>query len=278
MEMMSSGGHSPESSEPTSQEVERVSSMGGLTIFFLRHAETPKDKTENRTLTEQGEQQVADATREIVRRLLLDANNGQETTDDQRGEILSRISFNLYDSGSDRTIRQGQIQKETLISLGIPEENIYFASEQSGLGVASRIKEMGGLSKFRQFVQKGDDPLVRWATIPDEELKANEIETASEVGVRVKEELGNLDRIGPRIVRHIDPQREVVCLVNSHAAPITVAAAQEFGQEITELGTAENAGGFSLSYSQDGQRTVAPFGTGYESKVHPIATEIESES
>lgn len=278
MEMMSSEGHNPESSEPADQEVEKVSSMGGLTIFFLRHAETPKDKTENRTLTELGEQQVSDAAREIIKRLLLDANKGQETTADQRLEILSRINFNLYDSGSDRTIRQAQIQKETLISLGVPVENVYFASEQSGLGVAGRIKEMGGLSKFRQFVQKGDDPLVRWAMIPDEELKTNEIETADEVGVRVKKELDNLDRIGPRIVRHIDPQREVVCLVNSHAAPITVAAAQEFGQEINDLGTAENAGGFSLSYSQDGHRTVAPFGSGYESKVHPILTEIEPES
>lgn len=268
-----------------SQEAIKKEGVPVISIYLVRHGETGKDKTDpKRTLTENGVHQVEAATERIVNQMISEAALGTEVDDEARRDILKVIKFRLYDSGTTRTQEQISLERDKLLAMGVPEENIYlpqsyydYVGEErtSGPGIHKRLEGVIGMDEAVDYRKKiGDseyqqaigatDEITAWALTPKEEIPAG-VETYSDVQSRVTTNIAKLEKIIPYLARK---NERIVIIANSHASNVTIASANILGMEdLREIGQAGNVEGVKMTFLKDGSRKVEPFGEGYERKV-----------
>lgn len=278
-------GEVPEQGQAESSTEKRsLENVPPISVFLIRHGETGKDKTNpKRALTGRGEEQVKTATRDAVEQIISEACEGEELDDDSRRELLTQLKFRLYDSGTTRTLQQIDIEREVLISMGVPEANIYLPDsyyqykEQdfaSGPGIPRRLEGVAGLDEHSDFRQKIGDPeyqaavgatdeVLAWALTPEEEIPEG-VSTPTGLREKVDRNLAQLKRIAPMLAKRDD---RTVVIANSHASNVTMATAEALGiEDISDLGMAGNAEGVRMSFYADGRSTARAFGEDYEQK------------
>ncbi|HCJ52605.1 MAG: hypothetical protein A2898_03830 [Candidatus Kerfeldbacteria bacterium RIFCSPLOWO2_01_FULL_48_11] len=290
---------SPESPIPIeSREGEKE--RPNLTVFLMRHGESGKDKSQpTRGLTEKGREQVSENFNGLINQIIGDELPEFTDFDDpekrQRAaqEALAKVEIHLADSETDRTMEQAWQEREMLINLGVPQEQVYTsqathewakktglippdAATGGGPGVKRRLAGVQGMDQapeFRKLIDKPEyqtlvgasDEIGAWARTPDDQVPAG-VEKRHEMESRMDQDLATVQRVTEgRLARH---QQRVVYVANSHASIITLAAAKELGIPLEQLGQVDNAEGLRMDfYSSGKQRDVRPFGKSLEVKV-----------
>ena len=194
----------PETNLPQTETGETLkSNKPVLSVLLLRHGESAKDKTDpRRGLTDLGVSQVEEATHKLINQIIAEERPDFVDFGDVEkrrtvfSEMAPNISLRLYDSGTDRTLQQVQVERRVFEEMGaariyVPQSVIVYdiATQNrphqlgelaTGRGVPGRLEGIAGVdqdkSGFRQKIadteyQKklgASDELVAWALSPDD--------------------------------------------------------------------------------------------------------------